>query len=139
MVSRAVRGTTPALAAVVMISCSVSGADFDRPWHDTTRDYLRAVAAGRPATAFHGACDGAREEDTRRVVAGEGADFTFSFVNSTREDDLATVNVSITGADHSPSPYSVDLRQEHGKWMVCHLAPGNIAIDAGLPGDAPIG
>ncbi|WP_331766141.1 hypothetical protein [Embleya sp. NBC_00896] len=102
---------------------------FDGPVHDATRGYLHAVADGGSTAAFHGACGGARVADARQVLSGEGAGFGFSLVSSTQTDDSATVNVKVTGADGTPSPYSVDLRRENGKWFVCDVGTGNIAID----------
>jgi hypothetical protein len=129
VVSRGVRRAWPVLAAVAAVSCAGSGATFDSPEHDVTRDYLRTVADGGSPAAFYGVCGGKDVRDAHALLAGEGAGFKVSLKNSTRIDDLATVNVSITGQDGSPSPYSVDLNRENGKWLVCRLVTGNVAIN----------
>ncbi|MFI6978731.1 hypothetical protein ACIBSV_09030 [Embleya sp. NPDC050154] len=121
-----VAGVAAALAAV---SCAPAPTAFDGAEHDVTREYLRTVADGGSPAALYGACAGANGADAHRILAGEGTGFSFSLVASTRTDDTATVNVKVTGQDHSASPYNVDLRRENGKWRVCAMGPGHISID----------
>lgn len=128
VVSRAVVRASPVLAAVMIVSCTGPPA-FDGAMHDATRGYLHAVADGGSRAAFFGACGVGHEQGTDRVVAAEGPRFTFSFTSSTRSDDSGTVNVSITGRDGTPSPYSLDLRRENGRWVVCGMDEGTVAID----------
>jgi len=118
--------------AATLASCSLSSPTFDGPVHDTTRDYLHAVADGTPRAAFQGACGVGHDDDADRVATAEGAGFTFSLVSSTRTDDSATVNVTITGRDGAPSPYYVDLRRENGTWTICGVDTGHISIDVDI-------
>lgn len=127
-----VSGIAPILAALVVASCSMTPDMFDGPIHDVTRDYLRAVAGGASPAPFYGDCGGTHGGNAERAFAGEGGGFTFSLDSSTQEDNSATVNVNITGQDHTASPYAVDLRRENGKWFVCGVDTHHVQIDAGL-------
>ncbi|MYW02223.1 hypothetical protein [Streptomyces sp. SID3343] len=126
----------PALAALTAVSCSASGATFDGPIHDVTRDYLHTVADGGSPAAFYGTCGGRPVADSHLLLVGEGPGFKVSMVGSTQEDDAASVNVSITGRDGSASPYSVDLERENGTWRVCRLGKGNVQINVDLHAQA---
>ncbi|MCF2527289.1 hypothetical protein [Yinghuangia soli] len=124
---RAAVGAPLIAAAFAVAACSSD--IMDGPIHDTTRDYLKAVAAGGSAEAFHGQCGGKPGEDPLKVLAGEGTGFTAELTGSVESGDTATVNVSITGTDKTPSPYNVDLRREGGTWRVCGISTGSVHID----------
>ncbi|MEU0935385.1 hypothetical protein [Embleya sp. NPDC005971] len=132
-IARALSGIAPALAALTVAACSMTPTMFDGPVHDVTRDYLRAVAAGTSPAPFYGDCGGTHGGNAERVLAGEGAGFTFSMDSSVREDDMATVNVNVTGQDHSASPYAVELRREGGKWFVCGVDGRHLQIPMDHP------
>ncbi len=127
------RGGTVAAAlaaASCLVACAACAADdiLDNAVHDRTRDYLRAVAEGRPPDAYHGDCDGRRNPAAHDALAEEGGGFGFALTGSVESGDRADVNVSVTGRDGTPTPYVVDLHREAGTWYVCAVTRGSVDL-----------
>ncbi|MDI2130881.1 hypothetical protein [Yinghuangia seranimata] len=113
----------------MLLATACAGGDASFPWEGSARNYLQRIADGGSLEGLYGQCEGRAQVNAHEILAGEGRGFEFSMPSSTRTGPEATVNVSITGQDGSPTLYHVDLREENDTWMVCDMGVGNVKID----------
>jgi hypothetical protein len=98
------------------------------PLHRAAATYLDAAEEGRPLIGLYGRCATQAQRSGARELLDDTEGRQYEIVGSTATDGTATVNVEFSASSSAPSPYSLDMRREGGKWKVCALGTGHVQI-----------
>lgn len=99
------------------------------PLHRAAATYLDAAEEGAPLDGLYGRCAAQAQRSAARELLDDAEGLRYEIVSSTATDGTATVNIDFSASGSTPSPYSLDIRREGGKWKVCAFGTGHIHID----------
>ena len=101
----------------------------DSPVRRAATTYLEAAEEGKPLADLYGRCATQAQRSAAEELLDDTEGLRYEIVNSIAADGRGTVNIDFSPSDSTTSPYSLDMRQEGGKWKVCALGTGRIQID----------
>ncbi|MET8509356.1 hypothetical protein ABZV60_32710 [Streptomyces sp. NPDC004787] len=102
---------------------------FGEPFHEKVEGYLEVIREGHSPASFYGECAKGLKEPPHTILGGEGRRFEYKLTGSTAGGQSASVNIEITGADRTASPYVVDLEKQGNDWKICGVSTGEVQLD----------